>query len=209
MKKINKNTGITLVALVVTIIILLILAGISIASLTGNGLFEKAKLAKEKQENAQVEEDKTFADYENKIYEIVGSRDVLTESDIKALIKTEVASQIAGSGFKKEELWSGTKTDVGTVNLSKSVNEFDAVYIWAQYYSSSSNYNQAIGTWIFKEDFNTSTSDDAKNYRFILNEGMFDENRRILFDFTGENKNQLTIGRIEKMRLLKVYGINF
>ena len=41
------NRGITLVALIVTIIILLILAGISIASLTGNRLFEKAKLAKE------------------------------------------------------------------------------------------------------------------------------------------------------------------
>ena len=57
MKKLhNKNNGITLVTLVITVIILLILAGISIASLTGNGLFEKAKLAKEKQENAQIEE---------------------------------------------------------------------------------------------------------------------------------------------------------
>ena len=49
MKILNKkNKGITLVALVITIIILLILAGISIAQLTGNGLFENAKLAKEK-----------------------------------------------------------------------------------------------------------------------------------------------------------------
>ena len=35
MKKWNKNTGITLIALVVTIVILLILAGISISMLTG------------------------------------------------------------------------------------------------------------------------------------------------------------------------------
>ena len=49
----KKNTGITLVALVVTIIILLILAGISIATLTGSGLFENAKLAKEKSDKAQ------------------------------------------------------------------------------------------------------------------------------------------------------------
>ena len=41
--------GITLIALVITIIILLILAGVAISSLTENGLFEKAKLAKEKQ----------------------------------------------------------------------------------------------------------------------------------------------------------------
>ena len=63
----SKNRGITLIALVVTVIILLILAGISIASLTGKGIFEKAKLAKEKQENAQVEEDETLGSYENNI----------------------------------------------------------------------------------------------------------------------------------------------
>ena len=37
----NSQSGITLVALVVTIIILLILAGISISALTQTGLFEK------------------------------------------------------------------------------------------------------------------------------------------------------------------------
>ena len=65
----KRNKGITLVALVVTVIILLILAGISIASLTGNGLFEKAKLAKEKQENAEHKEEIILSDYENKIAE--------------------------------------------------------------------------------------------------------------------------------------------
>ena len=43
---VQKNKGITLIALVVTIIILLILAGITIATLTGeNGLFARAKQA--------------------------------------------------------------------------------------------------------------------------------------------------------------------
>ena len=36
MRKTNENKGITLIALVITIIILLILAGISVAMLTGN-----------------------------------------------------------------------------------------------------------------------------------------------------------------------------
>ena len=40
------NKGITLVALVITIIILLILATISIQSLTNTGLFKKAQKAK-------------------------------------------------------------------------------------------------------------------------------------------------------------------
>ena len=44
----KNNKGITLIALVITIIILLILAGISIATLTGeNGVLNKANKAKE------------------------------------------------------------------------------------------------------------------------------------------------------------------
>ena len=55
-KRYSKNTGITLIALVITIIVLLILAGISIAMLTGeNGLLTKASDAKTKTE---VEGDK-------------------------------------------------------------------------------------------------------------------------------------------------------
>ena len=42
-----KNKGITLLALVITIIVLLILAGVTIASITGNsGVLEQAKRAK-------------------------------------------------------------------------------------------------------------------------------------------------------------------
>ena len=52
----NKN-GITLIALVITIIILLILAGISISSLTNNGLFEKTEEADRKTEIAGIKED--------------------------------------------------------------------------------------------------------------------------------------------------------
>lgn len=66
--------GITLVALVITIIILLILAGISIASLTQTGLFGKAKDAKQKSENAQVEENAILENYMAQIDEITGEK---------------------------------------------------------------------------------------------------------------------------------------
>ena len=47
MRKTNENKGITLIALVITIIILLILAGISVAMLTGNnGILKQANNAK-------------------------------------------------------------------------------------------------------------------------------------------------------------------
>ena len=53
----QKNKGITLIALVVTIIVLLILAGISIMMLTGqNGILNRAGQAKEDTGNAQIDE---------------------------------------------------------------------------------------------------------------------------------------------------------
>ena len=59
----NKK-GITLVALVITIVILLILAGISISALTNTGLFRKAKEAKSASENAEKEQNKILGEYE-------------------------------------------------------------------------------------------------------------------------------------------------
>ena len=57
MKRNVNNSGITLIALVVTIIVLLILAGVSINMLTGqNGILNRAAEAKEKTQNAQSEE---------------------------------------------------------------------------------------------------------------------------------------------------------
>ena len=54
-KKNLGNKGITLIALVITIIVLLILAGISIAMLTGeNGILTKADNAKEGTKRAEV-----------------------------------------------------------------------------------------------------------------------------------------------------------
>lgn len=52
----NLSKGITIVALVITIVILLILAGISIQSLTNTGLFDKANEAKKQSEIANVKE---------------------------------------------------------------------------------------------------------------------------------------------------------
>ena len=76
-KKIKNNNGITLVALVITIIILLILATISIQSLTNTGLFKKAQEAKEKTQNAEENQAKTLNEYEDELNKYI-SGDVKT-----------------------------------------------------------------------------------------------------------------------------------
>ena len=78
----NKNKGITLVALVITIIILLILAGISISALTNTGIFGKAKDAKQKSANAELDQNTKLDSYEEEISNYL-------PQDVKQAIKKE------------------------------------------------------------------------------------------------------------------------
>ena len=67
----KENKGITLIALVITIIVLIILAGISIAVLTGeDGLVTKAKQGAQNYQNAAVEEQQAL----NTIYSQAGTQ---------------------------------------------------------------------------------------------------------------------------------------
>lgn len=57
----KQSEAITLIALVITIIILLILAGISIATLSNTGLFEKTKKSKTEYEKSEIQEELQLA----------------------------------------------------------------------------------------------------------------------------------------------------
>ncbi len=73
--------GITLISLVITIIVLLILAGVTIATLTGeNGILTRAQEAKNKTEQAQKDEENILSSYEDKINEYTGIDNVLLTS---------------------------------------------------------------------------------------------------------------------------------
>ena len=67
MKKYKSQRGITLIALIITIIILLILAGISISALTNQGLFKNAKEAQNAMDKAEGEQGKVLNEYEDEI----------------------------------------------------------------------------------------------------------------------------------------------
>ena len=68
MKRIKENKGITLIALVIMIVVLLILAGVSIAMLTGNnGILTQAKKAKQETEEAGENENARLSELENYI----------------------------------------------------------------------------------------------------------------------------------------------
>ena len=102
MKKIIKREkGITLIALVITIIILLILAGISISALTNQGLFKNAKVAQNATEKAEVEQGKTLNEYEDEINKYLSNNDktegkLVDASAIAKVTDTEKATNYYG-----------------------------------------------------------------------------------------------------------------
>lgn len=67
----KRQNGITLVALVITIIILLILAGISIGALKGSGLFNNAQKAKNETEKATQNELNTLNSYTDEMNKLL------------------------------------------------------------------------------------------------------------------------------------------
>lgn len=70
---VNSNAGITLVALVITVIVMIILAGVTLSTLVGdNGIITKAQEAKQNMANATAEEDALI---QNLLNEIKGAGD--------------------------------------------------------------------------------------------------------------------------------------
>lgn len=95
-KTLKRNEGITLIALVVTIIVLLILAGISISLLAGqNGILSRAVDAKEKTGEAQEEEKEKMQSYENTINKYISN-----SSGENSNLPESAVGQPAGTAIK-------------------------------------------------------------------------------------------------------------
>ena len=158
--KTNSKTfkGITLIALVITIIILLILAGISISALTQTGLFEKVNKAKQKSENAQSLENATLADYENSINEIVtaGSRGNNNNENQYSLEEKEIGTWIDGKKIYRKTLTGSTLPASGTIlisNVDSVINSYGE-----QLYGNTVWYSYPFSNWIYWELHNTDNT---------------------------------------------------
>lgn len=122
--KSSKN-GITLISLVITIIVLLILAGVSIATLTGNnGILTRAQDAKNETGQAQKEEQNILNSYEDKINEYTGIDwdTALANAQKHPDQKTSTAIGVGTDGRAVNmDLWECTKLEDGTYALNDAV----------------------------------------------------------------------------------------
>ena len=136
----KKERGITLIALVITIIVLLILAGVSIAMLTGqNGILTQAQNAKQATENKSAEEKVKLA--------VMGAR-----ADDGTLTVGKLRTELANYGVTVEgDTFPVTATVDGksfTVDANGNVN---------------STENGTLGTVTGSETTNTTVKDSLGN----------------------------------------------
>ena len=130
-KRLNTSKGITLIALVITIIVLLILAGVAIAMLSGeNGILKKAAEAKTKTEQAQTNETEHLESYEDIINEkIDGTKTVksykgkIITGNNATLIDKNKETVVVPAGFKIKED-SPTEVKKGIVVVAPDNSEF-------------------------------------------------------------------------------------
>ena len=144
-KRITKNTkGITLIALMVTIIILLILAGISIAMLTGNnGILSQAGDAKEETRGASVKEARDLwkinqeADNQTESATAQTLEELLNDLENQKLITAEERATIEETG----KVTIGSRTIAFKTILAKDVLKTDSTATEAADKSSYVKYN--------------------------------------------------------------------
>ena len=178
-KTLRRNKGITLIALVVTIIVLLILAGISIAMLTGqNGILNRTAEAKEKTEAAQKDEEKTLQGYE----------------DIMAQYTGSLPSREETKPYFPNSTFSYKEGDLSTGLVIKDSN--DNEYVWVE-----------VPTTIYSDSkYNTkgtpSSADDWEKIRDCLKAYTSDYSDS---DFTDTNTDGTTYSDDYKNMLKSVY----
>jgi len=124
----NKNKGITLVALVITIIILLILAGISISALTNTGIFQKAKDAKQKSADAELDQNTKLDSYENEIdnYLPKQNSNKTVEQAKEKVLSTEKNTELVDAKENKIVIPAGFKITGEATTVDKGIVIEDA-----------------------------------------------------------------------------------
>ena len=161
----KKDRGITLVALVITIIILLILAGITISSLTNTGIFGRAKEAKEKTQQAQRNEQEVLSQYmdelnkqssDEKFEKTKGVNKPELMQGMKAIKFTDPLGDTEGT---VQQVSDSTSTDWYDYNSKKWANaqtEDGSMWVWIPRYA----YKVNADTKTFDVVFLIGTTDD-------------------------------------------------
>lgn len=175
MERVRGKRGITLIALVVTIVVLLILAGITISLVfSENGVVTKAKEAKEETRGAAVEEARDMWELDKSLTEYVGgssqSLDELLDSlESQKQITAEEKAQIKETG----SVTIGSRTI--TFNTARTLVElYDAGELkigdYVNYQNPTSGSYTSLGSKTGMEDLITDGGDSDQIFNVANNQ---------------------------------------
>lgn len=134
-KKSKSEQGITLVALVVTIIVLLILAGITISAVLGeNGLVEKAKKSAQAHQNAVIDENNQFTNTTKLLNSLAG-----TETTGNT-VENSVGNTVENPAVTEDRWWLPTATEEAELSEKNKIFNMDDGSYYIEIYSDS-NHN--------------------------------------------------------------------
>ena len=153
----KNNKAITLIALVITIIVLLILAGITVAQLSGNNLFENAKFAKEKYQKAREQEDEIIGDYEDAITGDRGNKvNYSTEEQVVGTwIDGKPIYQKVFNNLNLQGTWESQYFACLTIDpLISNVKQFISIKLIGDYLATTTDasirFNTTNDKWVIK-----------------------------------------------------------
>ena len=163
----KSNKAVSLIVLVITIVVLIILAGVAIANLSGNNsIVAKAQEGKAKSDEAKLNEETSIEEYKTKIETIAG-----------------------GNNNKNKSIWEERGLDLS--NVADKTYEFDTITCNGKsYYNAKVRVNND-GSFYLGRKF--STEDSSNDYNIIDNDtveeaiqggvGMAGENKISFMDY--------------------------
>ena len=154
-KEIKNTNGITLIALVITIIVLLILAGVTIATLTGdNGIITRTSDAKEETEIASIKE------------QVQLDIAAWTAERLKNGESTKLNDEIVKSIIQEKNTSNENKYYV-ELESDRIITQNGYEILYSEFYKNE-GYELEIGDYV---KYNVSYKDMYSNYEFTANDG--------------------------------------
>ena len=213
----NLNKGITLVALVITIIILLILAGVVITALTQTGLFENAKQAKNAMENAQTKENATLSDYSSEINEYISSNRNDKENSQSLINKDDgIYNKSEGGYIFNTSQNDITYTNNNIITLSESIENYNYIEFECDNNYSTEGYSypfsQRYSVSQIKEHYSNTNEFVYSNVFWIIS-NLGDHWNRVSFWLKDNKTIMFQYGRstdtsvFNKIRITNIKGI--
>ena len=183
----KSNFGITLIALIITIIVLLILAGVTLNMVMGDsGIFNKANSAKEQTQKSTAEEIIKLAVLENEANKV--SEKNYLEND---KLKEEITQKLEEQGYKVEENDKVIYYEDKTINIEDYLTKEETKEDTLKTTNITAQDVQKHPDWYYGKKVTNYTSANGQNdWRIFYSDGTH------IFLITGDYINTTETNRI-------------